>query len=247
MLNYINAELYRNFNRKYFWMYTSIFVALAILANIAFLILGVDSRTEALSAMLDFGIIVPTFIIAGFVDFVTAEENKTDTVRNVLTFGLSRTKMVVGKIITTVIFAFIAQIIILSIFFVLYFSLYGVNTNVVNVIVLGFQKMLLATPLWIACICMLTLLSFLIKNNNIAITLYLVIIIFDKVAVEIVSTFFWSKFDVVQNILITNKLKDIVQEGLKQNNILYAITMGIIYIILFTGLSIIYMNKKEIK
>ena len=128
MFNYIRAELYRNFNRKHFWMFTGVLAALPL----AIIILGRGNNVQGVnfSMLLNsslYMLSVPVFLIAMIVDMVTAEENKFQTMRNVIAFGVPRYKFILSKIIVSVILAFTSAVIILGVFYGVAAILFGID------------------------------------------------------------------------------------------------------------------------
>ena len=82
MINYIKAELYRNFNRVYFWWYTFAIAAFTLLANILLKISSVSENAISLVELIEISthmLILPIFLIPAIVEMVTAEENKNLT------------------------------------------------------------------------------------------------------------------------------------------------------------------------
>src|SRR5690554_1283237 len=117
MINYIKAELYRSFNRVYYWnsiIFTSI---LGMLASISIKTNSLDNM--GLVALMYLGIRVismPVFLVVFFIDMITSEENKNLTLKNVVTSGLHRNKIILSKIAATIILSVIAAIIILTVY-----------------------------------------------------------------------------------------------------------------------------------
>ncbi|SDP82170.1 ABC transporter permease [Clostridium gasigenes] len=247
MINYIKAELYRNFNRKYLWIATVIISILAILGNVALLKvktdMDIETSNKALAMLFNMVLTMPIFIVVFFVDCVTAEENKFDTVKNVITFGLSRTKLVLGKIITSTLIAIIVAIVAISVFIISYATLIGLNDEMLVKFYDLLRNILVVMPLWIASICMATSISIVVKNSNVFIMIYLGIISLDGLVVKILATFVWSKLSILNDILIGYKIEEII---IGQAEPLSAIVLGVIYIVLFTTLSVVFINKKEI-
>lgn len=251
MINYIKAELYRSFNRVYFWAYTASIGILAILANVMILNVHCHIPTDSINSMLDKFImstlIIPIFLVVGFIDMITSEENKNETLRNVVVFGVTRSKIILSKIVTTVILAFIAEIIILVLYFGSAFVVFGVNNELIATIIRFCQKSLVATPLWIAVIAIGTCLSVIIKNNTIFSFVYAGIFLLTDKIIMALSFFVSDKFNNLENILITKKINEISTGSLTSEIIISSVLMGVIYILVFTTITILYFEKKEIK
>ncbi|MDP4091447.1 MAG: ABC transporter permease, partial [Bacillota bacterium] len=119
MYNYIRAELYRNFNRKYLWVYTGFFAFASLAIN---LLASVNEGNSAISLNILFGItiamfIMPVYLVVPMLDMAAAEENKNQTLRNVITFGMPRNKIILSKVIVAVVLSLISAAIVLVVFF----------------------------------------------------------------------------------------------------------------------------------
>ncbi|MBU3092534.1 ABC transporter permease [Clostridium sp. CF011] len=246
MINYIKAELYRSFNRVSFWAYIAFIGILAILANV---MIFKGMPTEIIN-FYDFVMTIigmPIFLVVSFVDIITAEENKNETLRNVVVFGVSRSKIILSKLVATVILAFIAEIIILVLFFGSAFILVGVNNELISTIISFCKKSLVATPLWIASIAIGTCLAVIIKNNTIFAFVYAGIFLLTDKIIMALSFFVSDKFKYLGNILITKKINEISTSSLTSETIISSVLMGVIYTLVFTTITILYFEKKEVK
>ncbi|MDZ7543710.1 hypothetical protein GNF83_21595, partial [Clostridium perfringens] len=102
MLNYIRADIYRNLNRKYFWIYTGIIAAMAVLVTVLFYIsngipdkdfnLVLNIATQAFT--------LPIYLVGAFVEMATSDEQKNQTFKNVVSFGVTRNTIAISKVIT---------------------------------------------------------------------------------------------------------------------------------------------------
>ncbi len=251
MINYIKAELYRSFNRVSFWAYTASIGILAVLSNVVILNVHGHIPTDSINSMFDDSLrgilIVPVFLVVGFIDIITSEENKNETLRNVVVFGVTRSKIILSKLITTVILAFIAEIIILVLYFGSAFVVFGVNNELIATIIRFCQKSLVATPLWIAAIAICTFLAVIIKNNTIFAFVYPGIFLITDKIIGVLSMLVSEKFQYLENILITKKINEISTSSLTSETIISSVLMGVIYTIVFTTITILYFEKKEIK
>lgn len=167
MFNYIRAELYRNFNRMYFWVFTGIAVALALTINI--LAKSNNLPGVSLSMLLDttlFILVTPVYLVAAFVDMVTAEENKNQTLRNVITFGIPRYKLILSKLLVSVILASIFAIVVLGVFYASAAALFGIDAGVSTALPKVLIRLLTAMPLWAGAISIGTFLGMAINNST---------------------------------------------------------------------------------
>lgn len=116
MLNYIRAELYKVTHRLYTW----IMLGLIFLGEGFMFIIWFDNRPymtfyEAVS-------VVAMMMILGFFatlftcDMVFAEQYKNSTLKNEVSFGLSRSKIYLGKFIAMTILSVLAMVIALGVY-----------------------------------------------------------------------------------------------------------------------------------
>jgi len=251
MINYIKAELYKSFNRVYFWAYTAFIAILAVLSNVVILNAQGHMPPESLNSMFD-GLLmetltIPVFLVVGFIDIITSDENKNETLRNIVGFGVTRSKIILSKLVATVILAFIAEIIILVLYFGSIFVVFGVNNELIVTIIRFCQKALVATPLWIAAIAICTCLAVIIKNNTIFAFVYSGIFLVTDKIIGVISMLVSENFKYVENILITKKINEISRGTITSEIITSSILMGVIYTVVFTAITILYFEKKEVK
>jgi len=251
MINYIRAELYRSFNRVYFWGYTAFISILAVLSNVVILNVQGHMTPESINSMFD-GLLMetltlPVFLVVGFIDIVTSDENKNETLRNVVAFGVTRSKIILSKIVATVMLAFIAEIIILVLYFGSVFVILGVNNELIATIIMFCKKSLVAIPLWIAAISICTCLAVIIKNNTAFAFAYVGIFTLTSTIINLISVFICENFKYVENILITKKISEISRGTLTSEIIISSVLIGVIYTVVFTAITILYFEKKEVK
>lgn len=251
MHNYIKAELYRNFNRVYFWGYTGGIAAFTLLINILLKISSVSESVMNLTILLETSthmLIIPTFLILPIVEMVTAEEYKNLTFKNVLSFGISRNKLVLSKIIVSIILSLVASIIILAVFFGSGTILFGVGKAFSSTILINFIKRLLASSvLWIGSIGVCTFFAFTFKNSNIFSLTYAFTFILLSKFIKLLSVLISEKLMYIHDILITTHIDKISSSQITNSTLYLGALTGIIYLIVFTILSIIYIKKKDIK
>ncbi len=255
MLNYIKAELYRSFNRLYLWNLVGITSALILLL----VILGNANNVGNLPFLLQIGIEmlgVPIYLIIMIVDMVIGEEIKNLTLKNTISFGIPRGKIVLSKIIVTVILAFVAAIIILIVFLgsgAILFGVEGVSSTLFKDFTL---RLLAAIPLWIGAISLGTFLGFFFTNYTLCAFVYTGLFVVTGPIIRLLSTLVSDKFMYINNILITTRLKALssmnlagVQEYqyITADNLAFAVIVGIACTVVFAILSILYFRKKEVR
>ena len=116
MLNYIRAELYKVVHRPYTW----IMLALILLGEGFMFIIWFDQRDYM--TFYDAVHVVGMMMIMGFIatiftcDIVFAGQHQNGTLKNEVSFGLSRSKIYWGKFITMTILSVLAMLIALGVY-----------------------------------------------------------------------------------------------------------------------------------
>lgn len=245
MLNYIRAELYRNFNRVYFWCMTGSLAAFALLCVV------ISKNALSLTDLFGIGIkclILPVFLVSMIIEMVTAEEQKNQTLKNVVSFGISRNKLVLSKLIVTVILSVISAIIILAVYFGsgAIFLKAGKDFSLDVVKIFTF-RLLSAVPLWIGAISIGNFLAFAFRNNTVFAFVYAGLFVILNQVIKLLSMLVSDKFNYVYNILITTQLKNLGEEIATGHNLMAAVFVGIVYTIILTISNILYFRNMEVK
>lgn len=175
MLNYIRAEFYKALRRKYTYIVLGIMLALESLLVAGFSFHNSHSFAtpfgEAVMMIAAFGAIgLLTCLLTG--DIVFAGQYKNSTLKNEVSFGLSRVRIYLGKLITQTLLSLLYLVIMLGYYVVLCaavlpHNLEGFRTDTEALIIVGYF-LAVSIPLWIgtqaaACMC-----QFLINGDTAA-------------------------------------------------------------------------------
>lgn len=246
MLNYIRADLYRNFNRKYFWIYTGILSLIGFLTIILFKMTGALPNKDLNSALgvITLVLIIPIYLIPAFIEMVTSDEQKSQTFKNVVSFGVTRNTLVISKIISTIILAASSAFIILLVFLISGFIVLGGPSNLLLEFTIRF---LAASVLWIGAIAVGTFMALIFNSSNIFAFAYAMIFLVTRTVIGLLGIFISDKFSYINDILITTKLDALIKLPLSNGTVSDAILLGAAYTVVFTVLSMILLKNKEIK
>lgn len=169
MLNYIRAEFYKVFRRKYTWITLAIVLALEALLVSGWVFTNVhgnhvDFYTGAtmLTAMLSMGFCAT--LLTG--DMVFAGQYKHSTLKNEVSFGLSRIRIYLGKLIVQTILSVLYCVVMVAFYVGLcWLTLYhdpvqdGVALQIIG------YCLAVAFPLWIGVQALTCAAMFLIKSE----------------------------------------------------------------------------------
>jgi ABC-2 type transport system permease protein len=245
MINYIKAELYRIFNRAYFWAVTAIVAIMLLSFNI---ILNINNMLDLtnLFQMVNHMLIIPVYLIVMFIDMTVCEEYKNNTLKNVINFGFSRNKLILSKFIVGVILSFISAFIILFIFYGSALIMGSAGSNLKLSLLDNLTRIAFSLPLWIAAISVGIFLNTIINNTNAFSFVYIFVFMGIAPIIKLFSVLVSPKFQCVYNILITTQLKAF-GSTVKNGNFILAVITGCIYTVIFVVLSMMIFKKKEIK
>ncbi|MDF2674079.1 MAG: putative type transport system permease protein [Clostridiales bacterium] len=249
MFNYIKAEFYRNFSRAQLWVFSGVIAAMALTLNILMSVAGNANSIDLgwLFEMMTQMLIVPIFLVATFIDITTAEESKNLTLKNAVSFGVSRSKIALSKVIVTVGLSFVSAFIIFTVFFGSGAIIFGTGEGSLPIIANASLRILAAIPLWIGAISVGTFIALFISNSTAAAFVYAGAFTVTSGIVNLLTILVSDKFNYISDILITTQLANLKQPSVGNEILNKAIVIGIVYTILFTILSMLYIKKKEIK
>lgn len=164
MLKLIKADLYKSFHRMYLYIFMGVMGVFAILYNV--IVASAHAPREAAFGSVVIFLAFPLFLVVMFVDIVTAEENKEHTMKNTVSFGISRSKLFIAKNISTVLVAAAVAAFTLAAFFgsglILLVPGKGYTPAFLSDLLL---RISIALLLYVAAITLGTLLAIIIKRN----------------------------------------------------------------------------------
>lgn len=179
MLNYIKSEFYRIFHGKEIYALTAVFSGLAVLVNVILYLFGrytkdfqygniwysLNNLSANMSILLLSGMLVTAFLFS--------DEYKNGTVKNVVSFGISRIRFFTGKCIVCALASVAIMVVVLS-FFIgsSYLLLEGAGDITVLVRLKGVAANL---PMAFASVILTVALLCLIKKESIVAIVWVVI------------------------------------------------------------------------
>ena len=244
MLNYIKAELYRNFNRKYFWGYTGAFAVFAVLINILLKISNSNNQIDTLE-MTAYMLSAIVFLLLPIVDMVTAEEHKNGTIKNIVSSDASRNTIILSKFIVSIILGFLYAAIVFCAYYASGTLLFGIGKSNVK---LGFLRILTSVPLYIGALAIGTFMATVIKNNTIFAFVYAGVFSIIPQIIKLFAVIFPQLihfFQKVYNVLITVQL-DSFRLSFTPAVVSKTVISGIIYTLVFMSLSLVCFKNEEI-
>lgn len=255
MLNYIKSEFYRNSHRKYFILITGLTSLFLLGLNIFMFGVGIQKGVGLIDFMVacvrDFGMITPLVLILFIVDMVSADECKNGTLKNTIAFGMTRVKLAICKFVVISALFFLAMFIILFTLLGSSLIFFGPGKHFTwNIVFKCIFRWCAAVPLWISAI--LTGMFFVSIVNKAAGFIYLYIAAFVGLPILILTICDFLQDNFIEKLImppsVTLMLAMISEKeiGINDNTILAEI-IAVIYIVLFSVLTLVFFSKKDIK
>ncbi len=169
MLNYIRAEFYKVFRRKYTWIALGVLLALeALLVSGYIFINSGGSHVDLATAVSTICIMMSMgcYMTLPTCDMVFAEQYKQSTLKNEVSFGIPRARIYLGKFIVQLCISVLFMVVMIG-FYVIFSSLtlyHDPEKDLIALAALG-ECILGSLPVWIgvqalSCTCL-----FLVKSS----------------------------------------------------------------------------------
>lgn len=164
MMKIINADLYKSFHRMYLYILMGSLAGAAILLNV--LLASLKIPLEGSFQLTVNFLIMPMLFLSMFADIITAEENKEHTLKNTVSFGISRTQLYLGKVASTILVMAAVATVTLFAYLVSAFLLLQPQKNHLDALLTDYALRIGAVfLLYIAAIIFATLLATMFKRN----------------------------------------------------------------------------------
>lgn len=254
MLKYVKSELYKSFNRIYFY---TIIVSVAIFAVGIELLIKISGTTavhmnlmELVKLTINPNILtLPIYLILMITDMVLSEEYKNKTLKNEVAFGVSRNEIIISKFIAAVILVIIAVMAIVFVTYVTGALLFGVGeVGSKETAYYGSRTLVLcgSIVLWLAALAITFFLTNVFTNPMTFSFIYVGVIIVPSIIIKLLSVFIWPRISVLNGFLITGQFSSIGKITSTSGDVVKAVLLGAAYIIIFMSLSLIKFRKQDI-
>lgn len=253
MLNVIKSEIYKTRHRLYFYVFLGI-SCLLILGLVVLFVLNSNGQSRIYYedilrlplAALSIGVyfaLIPC-------DIVFSEEYKHQTMKNTLSFGISRQSLYLGKLITSILTALFSAALMIGLFMGSAYLLLGVKDASAAAEVT--QRMLLslvcAVPLWIGALSVLNMMSFQFRNTTILSLTYVGLFAITALLMPLVGYYVSPIFNVIHDWMIMPQF-DVIKSAATISGpiILKCMVIGLGYTVGSTVIGMLLFRKREIK
>lgn len=242
MSKIINADLYKSFHRVYVYVLMAVMVGASIFVNsiLAYNKIPLESSFGLALSILVF----PLFFISMFADIITAEENKEHTMKNTISFGVSRNKFFIAKNISAVLVAVAVAVVTLAAYTISAWILLKPEKNDMSAVLSDFAiRIGVAMLLYVAAAVLATFLAAVIKRNAMFTFAYfgaLILPVYVFKLLNLVNPFFAK----VQNVMLFMQVQIIA--GVPQAQLINSVWVALVQIAVFAVLGLIVFRRQEI-
>ncbi len=242
MLKLINADLYKAFHRIYLFVFMAFMAAASIFVNavLAHMKMPLEASIQMALALLMY----PLFFISMFADIVTAEENKEHTLKNTISFGVSRTKLYLAKNISAIFVALNVAVVTLAVYFASAFLLLKPEKSDLSALLSDFAlRIAVVLLIYVAAVALATLLAAIIKRNALFTFAYFGLLIVPVLVFKLLKLVN-PVFGRIQNGMLF--MQSQIVAVTPQSQLMTTVWIALAHIVVFTGLGIVLFKRQEI-
>lgn len=247
MLNYLRSELYKTLKRKYTYIFTGVLVFFSFV--LIMLIYGPGPELYADTMFMLLISMLPFLVVMGIavIDIVFSDEYKNNTIRNSVSFGISRSAVYTGKLLAGLISAIVIAAVIYAAYILFSLAVLGVGEDTWSTLYKLGERTLAALPLWIAGLALSTCIFFIFKNGVIVgIVTASILFVFPQF-LKVLEVTVSPVFRVVYDWQIVALLDVTASEAMPAGTMLKCYAAGAIHTGLFTLIGMLAFNRREIQ
>ena len=251
MRNYLSAECFKVFHRSYFYL-----TLLACLLGEGLLLLGYwltwswgsdlvsFSRTASMVVPL-LGVGMYATIISG--DIVFSDQYKNNTLKNEVSYGVRRPVIYTGKLLTSLLTALVAAIIMLAFYLLGCWLLFPHGIEDVPTLALVAYCLAGALPLWIGSQAVAMVCYFLVRNSTAAAFMGIGILAVVPSVLQVLGLLINPVFEDVRQLFPAVMLETLSTQAFRWDYVGLCWVSGLVWTLLATALGLILFQKKEIR
>ena len=251
MRNYLAAECYKTFRRKYFYIILAVCLGLE-----AVLLWGYWTTWKWGNSNVDFystAIMVPFMLSIGLYativtgDIVFSEQYKNNTLKNEVSYGLSRGRIYLGKLLVSTGIAVLAAVVMMGFYLGLCWVLFphteldGMAWQLIGYCLAG------AFPLWLAAQAMVNTCYFLVRGTNIAAFTAAGLLAVLPAILQAFGILFHPAFEVLRQFMPGIMLENLKNMAFQWNYVGLCWAAGLAWLVAATAVGLLAFRRKEIR
>ncbi|GAA0736430.1 ABC transporter permease [Clostridium oceanicum] len=254
MLKYIKSEFYRILNKKGFCLYFIIPLVLAILSIIFMYLKKFQVPSEKI--VYDFLIVcindfisMSMFFVLPIYDICIVEDDKSHTLKNVVSYGIPRSTIVISKIVICSILGIIFIFYLLVLFLVTMAVVCKIpQTFLSSIITVFIPKLGVWIVIFVASASIATFLSMFFKSKITFVISYLMVLtVLSKRLVNFLTGLITDKLNFLGDIVLNDQITNILSASATNHTLIVASLVALGHIVAFSMIGIVYFKQKEVK
>lgn len=263
MVKYLNAECYKAFRRKYFYLFLGAILALAAAFMLLLRVEGMhQSQTgdgmiiiqrvsvSELLGVLAMALSVGLYFCLIAADMVFSEQYKYNTLKNEVSFGLPRLRIYLGKLLSSVLVAVVMCAVLVGGYLLLAFALFPTGADRLGESLRTFGLCLAAAfPLWLGGLGFFTMLQFLLRGSTAATVVYVMVIGLLGGGFLSLMSMFIPALEPLEKLMTTISLNtpfNLMRTQSPESLMGYAWALGLGWLAVSTLVGLVGFRKKEI-
>lgn len=251
MRNYLSAECYKVFHRSYFYI-----TLLVCLVLEGLLLWGSWLTYHWGNGAIDFystALMIPVLLSVGMyatlltTDMVFSDQYKHNTLKNEVSYGLSRTRIYVGKLLVSLLVSLAAAVIMVGFYLLGCWVLYPHNELDQAALSLIGYTLSGALPLWFGALAVAVFCYFHVRSSTVAAFLTVGILGVLPSILQAFGILFHPVFEIMRQFTPAFMLDNLKNMAFDGTYIGLCWASGLIWFAVFTVAGVILFQKKEIR
>lgn len=245
MTNLIKAEIYKHIHRPYFYIITLVVSCIILWCEVSFSA-NMISKVYVISVVCPIGIHLVLMLIILF-SVVFSEEYKFNSLKNLVASNVSKEKIYLGKLLAQIFIIIIVGAIVFGVFLGGLLLLEGGDGYTNDMLINFCLKIAAMIPILLSGIALCNVFMIGIRNEGIAIAIYIAFLLIGSYVVQFLSRTIWDKLIVVNDYLFQNQTSIMSNLHATNNEIIHAALVGIISFAIFTIIGGLLFKRVEAK
>ena len=253
MFNVIKSELYKTRHRWYPFIYTGVFCGLGLGLVLIFASANRYQSShpihyDEIAVMLMSVLSIGSLLTVPIVDIVFSDEYKHQTMKNSLSFGISRPAVYLGKLAVQLVVALLMLAAILTVTLGGAYLFLGDNGKGGEITKMLLIRLVGALPLWIGSLCLVNMLAFLIKNSTLYSLVFVGVFLSAGQICQVLGVLVSPAFAVVRDWLISTQFDHLTMDsGVTGLVLAKCAAIGLGMAVLSTVAGILLFRRREVK
>ncbi len=261
MVNYVSAECYKAFHRKYIYIFIAAILGLAAAFMLLLRVEGLRQTQTAegmimiqqvtvseLLGILAMALSAGLYFLMIAADIVFSDQYKYNTLKNEVSYGLPRTRIYLGKLVSSVLVAVVLCLLLFGGYLAFSFVLFPAGDGMGESLRTFGLWLAVALPLWLGGLGLFMLLQFVMKNTAATITYVMIVGFLGSGFVDLLTVFVPAMKPVAELVhtISLNTPFSLLGQQSPEEVMGYAWGLGMAWLGVSTGVGLICFRKREI-